>query len=611
VAPLPALFGRYRLIQKLGSSDSVFLALVLGSGGARVVRRPPPDRRGDVEFLSRFRRAAHLSRRLAHEGLMVVHDVGEVDGEPYLAEEFFEGHDLAEVSQRCVTETRRFSVISALHVACAISRALGFVHEFEGLGLVHRKLHPARVRLGYQGAVKLLDLASGRAASASADGALGPVFVAEELRYLAPEQLGGGSVDRRADIYSLGVVLWETLAGCPFLSSIEGGQAGLAGASREQVIERIRAHRSPSPSLFNPEVRPELDAVVMRAVAKVPEQRFATAGEFERALLPMASEAGRDALARLLNRLFSASQEREQRAAWLATAAGPASAMDRAEPATGLSLLESSVVGPRRAPGLAPSLAPVTASPALEGTPAASAHSRTTVVSRNTRWLSRFFLIFGAALVAATAFNVYMTRRLDAEAAAGKAREPLAGGPIPAPTLPGLPHAPPVRAATSVPAVTIATGQSPGQPPAPRPSRGAEPSGALAPAVRPSRPAAALPTALVAAPEPAAGSAAEPPAEKARPRARGEGKKALAEARAAFERDDFSRAISEGRAAVAAGEGAAHAILGAAYFKVGRYEDALREYGEALRLEPGNPALAKRVEIARRAARRRAEGASQ
>jgi tetratricopeptide (TPR) repeat protein len=574
-----------------------------------VVRRPPSDLRGDVEFMSRFRRAAHLSRRLAHEGLMVVHDVGEVDGEPYLAEEFFEGHDLAEVSQRCVTETRRFSVISALHVACAISRALGFVHEFEGLGLVHRKLHPARVRLGYQGAVKLLDLASGRAASA--DGALEPGFVAEELRYLAPEQLGGGPVDRRADIYALGVVLWETLAGCPFLSNIEGGRAGLAGASREQAIEWIRTHRSPSPSLFNPEVRPELDAVVMRAVAKAPEQRFATAGQFERALLPMASEAGRDALARLLNRLFSASQEREQRAALLAMAAGPASAMDRGEPATGLSLLESSVVGPRRAPGLAPSPAPVTASPALEGTPAASAHSRTTVVSRNTQWLRRFFLIFGAALAAATVFNVYMTKRLDAEAAAGKAREPLAGGPIPAPASPGLPQASPVRAATSAPAVTIATGQSPGQPPAPRPSRGAEPSGALAPVVRPSRPAAAPPTALVATPEPAAGSATEPPAEKARQRASGQGKKALAEARAAFERDDFSRAISEGRAAVAAGEGAAHAILGAAYFKVGRYDDAVREYGEALRLEPGNPALAKRVEIARRAAGRRAEGASQ
>jgi len=99
-------------------------------------------------------------------------------------------------------------------------------------------------------------------------------------------------------------------------------------------------------------------------------------------------------------------------------------------------------------------------------------------------------------------------------------------------------------------------------------------------------------------------------AEKTRPRASGgKARKPWREARAAFERDDFSRAILEGRARWRA-EGGAHAILGAAYFKVGRFEDAVREYGEALRLEPGNPALARRVEIARRAASRRAEGPS-
>jgi len=573
-----------------------------------VVRRPPSDRRNDAEFLSRFRRAAHLSRRLAHDGWVAVTDVGEVDGEPYLAEELFEGHDLAEMSKRCVTETRRISVICALHFACAISRALGFLHEFEGLGLVYRKLQPARVRLGYQGGVKLLDLASG--CSVAADGAPGPAFLAEELRYLAPEQLGNGPVDRRADVYALGVVLWETLAGCPFLSNIEGGQAGLARATREQLIERIRAHRSPSPSLFNPEVKAELDAVVMRAVAKAPEQRFATAGEFERALQPMASETGRDAVARLLNRLFDASREREQRAALLLAAAGQASAAGRAEPPAGLSLLESSVVGLRdvRAPGPGPSPAPVTASPSAGGTPAASSLSRTTVVSRNSQWLRRFFLIFGAALMAAIVFNIYMTRRLDAEAKAGKVQEPLAHGPALAPAQARLPQASPVSAASSAPAVATATGLSSGEPSAARPFRGAEPSGPATSPARSNRPAAVAP--MVALAGPAAGSAADVPADRARPRASKEGKQALAEARAAFERDDFSRAILEGRAALAAGEGGAHAILGAAYFKVSRFEDAVREYGEALRLEPGNPALARRVEIARRAASRSAEGAS-
>jgi tetratricopeptide (TPR) repeat protein len=212
----------------------------------------------------------------------------------------------------------------------------------------------------------------------------------------------------------------------------------------------------------------------------------------------------------------------------------------------------------------------------------------TTIVSRNAQWLRRFFLIFGVALVAAVAFNIYMTRRLDAEAAAR--HTPPAGG-VPSP------EASATRVAGGAAAVTTATGLSAGEPAA-RPSQGAQPPAPMPPLTRPDRPAAG----------PAA-SATEPPADRTRPRASGEGKKALFQAHAAFERDDFAQAILLGRAALAAGEGGAHNILGAAYFKLGRFEDAAREYGEALRLEPSNPVLAKRLEIARRAASRRAEGA--
>ena len=593
MASIPALFGPYRLVQTLGPGHRVFLAV--GPEGECVVRRPPPDRRNDVEFLSRFRRAAHLARRLAHDGLVAVHDVGEVEGEPYLAEEFVEGHDLAEVLQRCAADKRRVPVAAALHIGCELSRALSFLHEFDGLGLVHRKLQPAKVRLGYQGGVKLLDFASGRAAGA--DRALEPAFLAEDLPYLAPEQLGDGSVDRRADIYALGVVLWETLSGCAFLSTIEGGLAGLARATREQVIERIRAHQPPPPSRFNPEVRADLDAVVMRALAKQPDERFQIAGEIDLALLALTREPGRDAAARLLNRLFDANRERDERAALLAEADGRVSPAVRVQPPAGLGASGSSLADPRevRAPGPSLSSAPVKASPSAEGGPAASTPSRTTVVSRNAQWWRRFFLIFGVTLAAAIVFNIYMTRHLDAEAAAANAKEQMASGSVLAPAG----QAPAGRAARSALAVTAATDSSAGEPPAARPSRGAALSAPMPPAARPHR-AEAGPA--VPAARPVAGSATELPADRPRPHSSAEGRKALDEARAAFERDDFLRAIQLGRAALAAGEGGAHTILGAAYFKLGRFDDAVREYSEALRLEPGNPALAKRVEIARRAA---------
>ena len=608
MSSIPALFGPYRLIQPLGPGRSVFLAIGPGADGACVVRRPPSDRRNDAEVLSRFRRAAHLSRRLAHDLLVAVHDVGEVDGEPYLAEEFVEGHDLAEVLQRCAAETRRVPVVAALHIGCALSRALGFLHEFDGLGLVHRNLQPAKVRLDYQGGVKLLDVASGRAAGA--DRALRPAFFAEELPYLAPEQLVDGPVDRRTDIYALGVVLWEILSGCDFLSTIEGAQAGLARASREQVIERIRAHQPPPPSRFNPEVRADVDAVVMRALAKDPAGRFPLAGEIDLALASMTGETGRDAAARLLNRLFDANRERDERAALLAAAARCA---PPAPPPAQLDASGSSLADPRdvRTSGLGLSSAPVKAIRWAEGGSAASTPSRTTVVSRNAQWLRRFFLIFGAALAAAIAFNIYMTRRLDAEAAATKTQEQPASGPALAPVgQEQLPQVAPIRVPPPAPAVTPTTGRSVAEPPATRAVRGAERPAATPAPARPSRPATAPAAPVVAAPGLATGSAGELPADRTRPRGGGDGKRELLEARTAFERDDFSRAIQLGRAALAAGEGGAHSILGAAYFKVGRFEDAVGEYSEALRLDPSNPALAKRVEIARRAASRRAEGAA-
>ena len=246
------------------------------------------------------------------------------------------------------------------------------------------------------------------------------------------------------------------------------------------------------------------------------------------------------------------------------------------------------------------SSAPVRASRLAEGTPVAAPLSVTTIVSRNVQWLRRFFLIFGVALVAAMAFNIYMTRRLDAEAAAGHA--PPAGG-VPSP------EAVATRIAGGAAVVTAPTGLSAGEPAA-RPAQGAQPPAPMPSLARPDRPAAGAAAVVAAAARPLAGSATELPADRTRPRASGEGKKALSQAHAAFERDDFAQAILLGRAALAAGEGGAHNILGAAYFKLGRFEDAAREYGEALRLEPSNPVLAKRLEIARRAASRRAEGAS-
>jgi serine/threonine protein kinase len=585
VPPIPTPFGNFVILRALGSGGRTSWAVGPTPNGQQlcVLKRPPEDRREEPEYLARFRRAAHLSRRLAHEGLVTVFDVGEVAGAPYVCEELVEGHDLAEVMQRCAAESRRIPVAAAIHIVCESARALAYLHDFEGLHLAHRKLRPSKVRLTYAGGVKVLDLASGRVAGAEA--LLRPTLLAESLPYLAPEQLGDGAIDARVDIYALGAMLWECLAGCSLLSTIEGGQASLAGIPREQVAQKILAHQPPPPSRLNPEVRPELDTLVLRALARTADSRIPSAHGLELALAPLAGTGGRDAAVRLMNRLFDASREREERAALLAETAGHAPRVSHAE----LPAVRSE---PRKRK-TGRSLTPLPRETNALGT--GSGPSATALVSRNARWLKRFALIFAPVLVSAIVFNIVMTRRIESQWAAQAA------------SLSAEIVAPPqaVPAVSTVPSVEVPRHSPPAPPPAAPAVTGRVPPPQARPEAKSTTPAlGGQPSAAVdkLVTPPPAQTRTQPETTGRRPTPGPEAKKALDDARQAFAGDDFARAIKRGREAVELGEGHAHTILGAAYYKTGRFEEAVRAYKEALRLDPHNPTLEKRVELARRAA---------
>ncbi len=584
MATLPTLFGNFVILRALGSSGGTSWAVGPTPNGQQlcVLKRPPSERRDEAEYLARFRRAAHLSRRLSHEGLATVFDVGEVSGEPYVCEELVEGHDLAEVMQRCAAESRRIPVAAAAHIAYESARALAYLHDFEGLHLAHRKLRPSKIRISYAGGVKVLDLASGRVVGAEA--LLRPSLLAETLPYLAPEQLGDGPIDARADLYALGAMLWECLAGCSLLSTIDGGLASLAGIPREQVAQKILAHQPQPPSRLNPEVRPELDALVMRALAREPDHRLPTAHGLELALAPLSGVEGREAVVRLMSRLFDASGEREERATLLANASGHAPRVSHAD----LPAIRSEPQGSKRRAGR--SLTPLPREPNLLGT--GSAPSATALVSRNALWLKRFALIFAPILALAIGFNIMMTRRIESQWAVKAAPPPVETAPAAPPAqAPPPPVASPTPNPAQVPTTVALRAEAPT--PAARPETEAK-----LPSTAPPAPAPIVPAKMATPPS----IPPRVPADASARRSSGEGKKSLEEARQAFESDDFALAIKKGREALELGEGHAHAILGAAYFKTGRFAEAVRSYKEALRLDPHNPTLEKRVELARRAA---------
>jgi serine/threonine-protein kinase len=240
----------------------------------------------DGSFVDRFRREAQAAARLNHPGIVSVYDSGDGD-DPFIVMQYIEGRTLADF----LASGNTLPVAKATEIAQEIAEALAAAHAH---GVIHRDIKPANVMVTREGKVLVMDFGIARMITGP-ETAPQTSAVLGTASYLSPEQAQGQAVDARTDIYSLGVVLYEMLAGRPPFT----GDSPMAIAYK-QVNES-----PPAPSSLNPEVPPALDAIVMRALSKNPANRYQTAQEFaddlERArrggevlatpLLPTAGEA--------------------------------------------------------------------------------------------------------------------------------------------------------------------------------------------------------------------------------------------------------------------------------------------------------------------------------
>ena len=231
----------------------------------------------DANFVDRFRREAQAAARLNHPNLVGIYDSG-ADGETqFIVMEFIEGRTLEDF----MSSGGRFDVGHAVEVAEKICEALAYAHV---AGVIHRDIKPANVMVTRQGEVKVMDFGIARIV-AGPQTAPQTSAVLGTAAYISPEQAQGQPVDGRSDIYSLGAVLYEMLTGRPPFT----GDSPVAVAYKQ-------VNESPVlPSIANPAVTPLLDAVLMRALAKNPANRYQTADEF-RADLERA-RLGQDVLA--------------------------------------------------------------------------------------------------------------------------------------------------------------------------------------------------------------------------------------------------------------------------------------------------------------------------
>ena len=259
--------GRYRAQRKLGSGGmaEVWCAedevlgrrVALKLMGGRFAESP--------EFHERFRREAQAAAGLTHPNIVAIFDRSEWDGTPYIAMELVDGRTLKEL----VTERGPLPPDVAISLTEQILRALGYAHR---RGIVHRDIKPQNVILDAEGQAKVADFGIARAGETSEMTQTGAIV--GTVQYLSPEQAEGHPVDRRADLYSAGIVLYELLTGqVPF-----DGEAPISIA-----IKQINELPVP-PRQLEPRISPALEAVVLRALEKDPARRYQSAEEFIAAL---------------------------------------------------------------------------------------------------------------------------------------------------------------------------------------------------------------------------------------------------------------------------------------------------------------------------------------
>jgi serine/threonine-protein kinase len=299
-------FGRYRLLALLGQGGMgrLYLAERRGiEGFVKIValKRILPHLSDSAQLKEMFLNEARVAARLEHPNIATTYELGEIDGTYFISMEYLPGEDLAATLARCQGE-QRIPVDIAAALAQQAAHALHYAHEISDdkgrrVELVHRDVNPNNIFITYHGVVKLLDF--GVAKDPKTRKSLPGVFKGK-YAYCAPEQLEGGKVDRRTDVFSLGIVLWECLTGSHLFDA----------ATEAQIIDAVRSRRIEAPSLLRPEVPTALDEIALRALERDPARRYQSAQDMaedlERFLLEREPRPASKKIGRWLESIFGA-----------------------------------------------------------------------------------------------------------------------------------------------------------------------------------------------------------------------------------------------------------------------------------------------------------------
>jgi serine/threonine-protein kinase len=309
LGPKVAEIGRYRLVAELarGGMGIVYLALVRGPGGFNklfVVKVLKGHLAEDRRLVAMFLEEARLAAKLSHPNVVQTIEVGSDDGRHFIAMEFLDGQSF----HRALTRSRRAGPVMPLEVQLSVLvhllEGLQYAHtatDFDGtpMSLVHRDVSPQNVFLTYDGQVKVLDFGIAKALGSTHDTNTG--MLKGKIAYMGPEQAAGEPLDGRADVFSVGVMLWETVVGERMWRTLND----------MQILHGLMQGSIPRPSDVKPDVDPRIQSIIVKATAPAAPDRHASAAELQADLEAYMKAAGLPAigpreLGRFVGEMFAA-----------------------------------------------------------------------------------------------------------------------------------------------------------------------------------------------------------------------------------------------------------------------------------------------------------------
>lgn len=307
-------FGRYALLEKIGSGGmaEIYRAKTFGAAGFEkeyAIKMILPALVDDTEFVNMFIDEAKICVRLYHANVVQVFDLGELNGQYYIAMEYVHGKDLLDVLARCAHLDLKIPLDIVLFITMEYLKGIDFAHRAknpygEDLNIIHRDVSPSNVLISYAGEVKIGDFGVAKAAiqkNLTESGTL-----KGKVGYMSPEQVQGHQIDSRSDIFSAGIVFFEALS----MSRLFVGNSDLDVMLkvRDAQIEDGMKKTGPLPS--------QLEQIVRKSLSKHREERFQTAGEFYQALMDFCYQhriqVTGNGLSNFMRRLFAEEIEREK-----------------------------------------------------------------------------------------------------------------------------------------------------------------------------------------------------------------------------------------------------------------------------------------------------------